>query len=163
MTRFNDNTRGTSFRQFRSSAAMATNASDTAVNYNVTTPTVAQFSAVKIVPNTNDVTIDLANNRFIINTTGRYLLDFLIPHFSASLRVTIEGSVYVNGVILSSRSFSYIRGESGHNRDSIGSTMIVNLSAGDLVDTRIRRSEGNTVADPVTALENATFEILRVN
>ena len=164
MTGFNDSTRGPRFRQFRASATMATNASDTATNYNFTTPTVLQFSAVKTAANTDDITVDLANNRFIINTTARYLVDFSLPHFSIGFRATIEGSVYVNGVILSSRSFSYIRGAAVEcERDDIGSTIIVDLNAGDLVDLRVRRSEGSLTDEPVTALENATFEILRVD
>lgn len=164
MTRFNDNTRGPRFRQFRVSAGISTNASDTAANYNITTPTVVQFSAVKIAPNTNDATIDLANNRFIINTSGRYLVDFLIPHFSTGTRASLEGSVYVNGVISSARSFSYIRtGPEGHLRDDIGTTLIIDLAAGDFVDVRVRRTEGNIVTEPITILQNATFEILRVD
>ena len=164
MTRFNDNTRGPRFRQFRASAAMTTNASDTAINYNFPTPAVLQFSAIRTAANTDDITIDLANNRFVINTTARYLVDFLFPHFSTGFRASIEGSVHVNGVITSSRSFSYIRAAAeGHNRDDIGSTVIVDLNAGDLVDIRVRRSEGSTINDPITALENATFEILRVD
>lgn len=166
MLRLNGSSKGPLRRVFGGSAVMCTNSSDTAFNYNLTTSTVVQFSAIKTPANTDDITVDLANNRFIANRPGRYLAFFTLPQFSQSFRATLEGIIYVNGTIASSRSFSYIRAAvESNNRSVVDGSSILQLNQGDLVTVQVIRTEDvdNNTNGPINMLENATFGILKVD
>ena len=164
MLRLNRSDKGPLRRVFGGSATFATTAADTAVNYNLVTPSVVQFSAIKTPANNNDITADLLNNRFIINTPGRYIAIFMLPHFSTGERASLEGYMSVNGVRATAKSYSYIRPNArAHNRSDVRGRSIIDVSTGDFLTTELVRAEGSTTLEPITLLENATFGILKVN
>lgn len=127
------------------SVTLGASGSDLSINYNLAVAggTTVTFSDI-LDPTINGATIFSTTNQTITtNYQGKVEITTMLPHFSNGSRASLSAWIERNGVQVSARDFGYIRAASGHNRDTLQTTVNISCNIGDVFRVQIERA-GNT-------------------